>query len=41
MYLFVISIQLLGVAHPAVFPAIVPALTLLLAGCCSASHRLY
>lgn len=29
MYLFVVSIQRLGVAHAAVFPAIVPALTLL------------
>jgi drug/metabolite transporter (DMT)-like permease len=29
MYLFAFSIQLLGVARAAVFPAIVPALTLL------------
>jgi len=39
MYLFAFSIQLLGVARAAVFPAIVPALTLLVGWSCSASRR--
>ena len=39
MYLFAFSIQTIGVARAAVFPATVPALTILKAGCCSARPR--